>query len=82
MASAGSCTSSGLTQRSSEMEKLASTWVLMFKGYLCLKCPSSQEVLAVVVIGTSIYVVLLIDGYLCSREYGMQMATVVHACYL
>ena len=38
----------------------------MFKGYLCLKSPSIQEVhvLAVAVIGTSIYGMLLIDGVL------------------
>ena len=42
----------------------------MFKGDLCLKSPSIQEVhvLDVVVIGTSIYGVVLIDGYLCSQE--------------
>ena len=42
---------------------------------LVLEGPSIQDVLAVVVIGTYIYGVLLIDGYLCSqkereREYG------------
>ena len=42
----------------------------MFKGYLCLRGPSIQEVLAVVVIGTSIYGVLLIDGYLQRRIQG------------
>ena len=42
----------------------------MFKGYLSLRAPSIQEVVAVIVIhvGASIYGVLLIDGYLCSGE--------------
>ena len=40
---------------------------------MCLKGPSIQEVLVVVMIGTSVYGVVLIDGYLCSREYGIEL---------
>ena len=41
---------------------------------LCLRDPSIQEILAAVMMGTSIYGVLLINGYLCSREYGIYVS--------